>query len=85
MWRRVSGGGRAAGERLTTATPPVEPKATAAPEAPSSTTSSDTADGRCRKISFNYVVRVVLVPCTKELRPLKEQLWWGADDYLDFR
>ena len=85
MWRRVSGGGRAAGERLRTATPSAEPKATAAPEAPPSDASSDTADGRCRKVMFNYVVKVFLVPCTKELRPLKEQLWWGADDYLDFR
>eukprot|EP00903_Cladosiphon_okamuranus_P007727 g7487.t1 len=82
MWRRVRGGGRAPGERFSTA-PSAEPKAPEAPEAPSANT--DTAQSRGRKITFNYVVRVVLVPCTKDLRPLNPQLWWGADDYLDFR
>eukprot|EP00752_Nemacystus_decipiens_P012176 g10794.t1 len=53
------------------------------PEGPSA--SNDTAKRRGRKITFNYVVRVVLVPCSKELRPLSEHLWWGTDDYVDFR
>eukprot|EP00903_Cladosiphon_okamuranus_P017576 g16189.t1 len=83
MWRRVRGGGRDAGERFNTAaTPSAEPKAAEVPGTPSRTT--DTPQGRGRKVTFNCSVRVVLVPSTKELSPLNEQLWWGADDYLAF-
>lgn len=38
-----------------------------------------------KAVSFKSQVRVVLVPCRRELHSLNKQLWWGADDYLDFR
>lgn len=63
--------------------------------APSSEDSGDTeaADrdsegeqaGSPKTVSFKSQVRVVLVPCRRELYSLNAQLWWGADDYVDFR
>lgn len=38
-----------------------------------------------KTVSFKSQVRVVLVPCRRELHSLNAQLWWGADDYVDFR
>lgn len=38
-----------------------------------------------KTVSFKSQVRVVLVPCRRELHSLNAQLWWGADDYGDFR
>ena len=37
------------------------------------------------RVHFNHQVRVVLVPCRTELGGLKADIWWGEDDYLDFR
>ena len=42
-------------------------------------------ENRGRKVAFSYRVTVVLVPSTDDLRPFSAQLWWGAEDYLDFR
>lgn len=43
------------------------------------------AGGSPKTVSFKSQVRVVLVPCRRELHSLNGQLWWGADDYVDFR
>lgn len=77
MWRRVRGG-KVGQEFSRLQQPSEEPLVPAANR-------DDAERSRGRKVTFNYVVRVVLVPCIKELRSLNEQLWWGADDYLDFR
>ncbi|CAN0043915.1 unnamed protein product, partial [Scytosiphon promiscuus] len=38
-----------------------------------------------KSVCFHHQVRVILVPCRRELRALQLQLWWGADDYQHFR
>lgn len=40
---------------------------------------------RSKSVSFKSQVRVVLVPCRRELHSLNAQLWWAQDDYVDFR
>ncbi|CAM9395692.1 unnamed protein product [Ectocarpus sp. 8 AP-2014] len=63
---------------------------TAAPAVPSSSVRPpkvDEIDAICvgSNVRFNHQVRVVLVPSRKELRPLIEELWWGTNDYVEFR
>lgn len=84
MWRRVRGPGRLAGERFGCAAPPGEPLSET-PQQARPASSDDNAESRGRKVSFSFQVRVVLVPCTRDLRPLSAQLWWDAEDYSDFR
>ncbi|CBN80151.1 expressed unknown protein [Ectocarpus siliculosus] len=67
-----------------------EPAAAAAPAVPSSSVRRPVVDeiGAIRvgsNVRFNHQVRVVLVPSRKELRPLIEELWWGTNDYVEFR
>ncbi|CAM9931664.1 unnamed protein product [Ectocarpus sp. 6 AP-2014] len=64
--------------------------AAAAPAVPSSSVRPRTANeigAICvgSNVRFNHQVRVVLVPSRKELRPLIEELWWGTNDYVEFR
>ncbi|CAM9756315.1 unnamed protein product [Ectocarpus sp. 13 AM-2016] len=64
--------------------------AAAAPAVPSSSVRPPRVDERdaiCvgSNVRFNHQVRVVLVPSRKELRPLMEELWWGTNDYVEFR
>lgn len=42
-------------------------------------------DASGTRVRFNHQVRVILVPCARELRDLSTQLWWGPGDYLNFR
>lgn len=37
-----------------------------------------------RKIKFNSVVNVVLIPCVKEMESMKNDLWWSKTDYASF-
>ena len=39
---------------------------------------------RRRKIKFNSVVNVVLIPCVKEMESMKNDLWWSKTDYASF-
>lgn len=61
--------------------PPVVPSSAVRPP------KVDEKDAICvgSNVRFNHQVRVVLVPSRKELRPLIEELWWGTNDYLEFR
>lgn len=38
-----------------------------------------------RNVRFNHQVRVVLVPSRTELKNLKADMWWGEEDYYEFR
>ncbi|CAM9322802.1 unnamed protein product [Pylaiella littoralis] len=57
--------------------------ATATVERPSTRKNEDGPGGN--RVRFNHQVRVILVPCVRELQDLSAQLWWGEDDYLNFR
>lgn len=61
--------------------------ATATVKGPSTSTKikNKDASGLTRRVRFDHRVRVILVPCARELRNLGAQLWWGPDDYLNFR
>lgn len=37
-----------------------------------------------RKIKFDNVVNVVLIPCAKEMESIKNDLWWSKTDYISF-
>jgi hypothetical protein len=37
-----------------------------------------------RKIKFNSVVNVVLIPSVKEMESMKNDLWWSNTDYISF-
>lgn len=53
--------------------------------AAAATAVSPSRDVQIGKVRFNHQVRVVLVPSRTELEGLKEDLWWGEDDYFQFR
>lgn len=36
-------------------------------------------------VRFNHQVRVVLVPSRTELKNFKADMWWGEEDYFEFR
>lgn len=38
----------------------------------------------CRKIKFDNVVNVVLIPSAKEMESIKNDLWWSKTDYISF-
>ena len=37
-----------------------------------------------RKIKFDNVVNVVLIPSVKEMESIKNDLWWSKMDYISF-
>lgn len=37
-----------------------------------------------RKIKFDNVVNVVLIPSAKEMESIKNDLWWSKTDYISF-
>ena len=37
-----------------------------------------------KKIKFDNVVNVVLIPSAKEMESIKNDLWWSKTDYISF-
>ena len=37
-----------------------------------------------KKITFDNVVNVILIPCAKEMESIKNEIWWSKIDYATF-
>lgn len=73
-------GGRSSGSASTEDTSPVSSDA-----GTTAVSASPARDAQLGRVRFNHQVRVVLVPSRKELDHLKGDMWWGEEDYMQFR